>query len=535
MANAIQVQQIRVNADMSEDEVYNINRAEDVRVDTLTDGELTLPGSKTGEMLQETLRNVRKFLHNLEKIAKIDRDVVDATSDNGTNLASTKLTHTLQDEIDKIKADLTNHQQQIDGKAPTIHDADAPTTYGGGTGTKYGHVKLSDNYASSETNNAAQYSLAASQKAVADAYATLNAAKAANQHAVANKDIYGGGTSDLFGHIKLTDNYKDETINNASTSIGASQLALHNAYKELKNVTDTHTTQINGKAPTVHSGTNAATYGAGNATNFGHVKLTDTLQSSENTASTSTAAAYSVAASGLALAHEYAGRTSADAIVGTASVNGHVKLVDNYTTNSNAATGIAASAAALKSSHDALQNSINTINNEMKEIKSGITIIFKHSWKNTYFEEYNLGSSITTQQQNDIRDGKFNEVNIGGYWQFSTSNGNGGVDSTKWYVAGCDYNLHCGDTELTQHHVIIVPDRVLGNIQMNTTNTTTGGYVGSDFYKNKKTTLDNYVKKKFGEDHVIKHRQLLTNSITGNSANGWAWCEGFSGSFSYFK
>ena len=70
---------------------------------------------------------------------------------------------------------------------------------------------------------------------------------------------------------------------------------------------------------------------------------------------------------------------------------------------------------------------------------------------------------------------------------------------------------------------------------MNTTNTTTGGYVGSDFYKNKKTTLDNYVKKKFGEDHVIKHRQLLTNSITGNSANGWAWCEGFSGSFSYFK
>ena len=57
------------------------------------------------------------------------------------------------------------------GAAPISHAVTA-TTYGKGTGTVYGHVKLSDTYTSSVGD--ASSGVAASQKALFDAYSTLN-------------------------------------------------------------------------------------------------------------------------------------------------------------------------------------------------------------------------------------------------------------------------------------------------------------------------------------------------------------------------
>ena len=59
----------------------------------------------------------------------------------------------------------------LSGKAPTSH-ATTALTYGGGTASNYGHVKLSDSYTTSA--GAASASVAASSKAVADAYAEIN-------------------------------------------------------------------------------------------------------------------------------------------------------------------------------------------------------------------------------------------------------------------------------------------------------------------------------------------------------------------------
>ena len=59
---------------------------------------------------------------------------------------------------------------QMDEAVPTSH-ASSTTEYGGGTSTMYGHIKLSDNYETS-AGNAAQ-SIGASSKAVADAYAGM--------------------------------------------------------------------------------------------------------------------------------------------------------------------------------------------------------------------------------------------------------------------------------------------------------------------------------------------------------------------------
>ena len=83
--------------------------------------------------------------------------------------------------INEILLNYTNNKATTDasieglqnGKAPTNH-ASEDTTYGAGTASTYGHVKLSDSY-NTETPKSANESVGASQKALYMAYAELKA------------------------------------------------------------------------------------------------------------------------------------------------------------------------------------------------------------------------------------------------------------------------------------------------------------------------------------------------------------------------
>lgn len=66
-----------------------------------------------------------------------------------------------------------NDSRLSDSRTPKSH-AVTTTTYGIGTASNYGHVKLSDTYNSTVTNGAAANGMAASQKAVADFYNQIN-------------------------------------------------------------------------------------------------------------------------------------------------------------------------------------------------------------------------------------------------------------------------------------------------------------------------------------------------------------------------
>ena len=66
------------------------------------------------------------------------------------------------------------------------------------------------------------------------------------------------------------------------------------------------------------------------------------------------------------------------------------------------------------------------------------------------------------------------------------------------------------------------------NAKMNNSSTTTGGYVGSDIYtgNNSNTglsTAKTTINSAFGSAHILTHRGLLTNAVSGNAASGWAW------------
>lgn len=127
-----------------------------------------------------------------------------------------------------------------------------------------------------------------------------------------------------------------------------------------------------------------------------------------------------------------------------------------------------------------------------------------------------LGSSVTTAQYTAIGNGTFTDLYIGDYWT---------INSVNWRIAGFDYYLGCGDSTTTKHHIVIVPDTVLYNAQMNTSNTTSGGYAGSVMYTsnlaNAKTTINNA----FGSSHILSHRIYITNAVSSGHPSGGAWVD----------
>ena len=126
-----------------------------------------------------------------------------------------------------------------------------------------------------------------------------------------------------------------------------------------------------------------------------------------------------------------------------------------------------------------------------------------------------LGTSVTTAQYSVISAGTFKDLFIGDYWT---------INNINWRIAGFDYWYNYGDTQCTTHHVVIVPDTNLGsNKQMNSTNTTAGGYVGSAMYKTNMADAKTLVTNAFGSAHLLTHREYLTNAITSNYASAGAW------------
>lgn len=175
-------------------------------------------------------------------------------------------------------------------RAPVNH-ASADTTYGRGSNSAYGHVKLSDTYTSNP--GSASEGMGASGKALNDAYNALNSSiggKAPTNHASAT-DTYGKGTETEFGHVKLTNSYNAADAT-AASGVGASGKAVRDLYHKHANEI---TALDNSKAPVNHA-VNANTYGLGNEGYFGHVKLSDATDAGNNKAE------YGLGASGKAVA-----------------------------------------------------------------------------------------------------------------------------------------------------------------------------------------------------------------------------------------
>lgn len=135
-------------------------------------------------------------------------------------------------------------------KAPKAH-ASTETAYGVGDGSKYGHVKLSDSHTSTSSVSGG---MAATPKAVKTAYDLASQASSAASSAYDLANEAGQVATDAA-----------QTAADAQSAAEAAQAA------------------VGGKAPTNHAST-VTTYGKGTSTNYGHVKLSDSILSTSDTA-----------------------------------------------------------------------------------------------------------------------------------------------------------------------------------------------------------------------------------------------------------
>ena len=103
----------------------------------------------------------------------------------------------------------------------------------------------------------------------------LTNSKAPTNHA-STATTYGTGSATNYGHVKLSDS--TSSTSGVSGGIAATPAAVKAVNDSLTSNVTTLTTSVNGKAPTSHAST-ATTYGTGSSTNYGHVKLSDSTSS----------------------------------------------------------------------------------------------------------------------------------------------------------------------------------------------------------------------------------------------------------------
>lgn len=99
----------------------------------------------------------------------------------------------------------------------------------------------------------------------------------------------------------------------------------------------------------------------------------------------------------------------------------------------------------------------------------------------------------------------------------------GKTSGRKYLVADINYRLNMGDTECKTPHILMIPERIMGNAQMNSSDITTEAYIGSDMYKTNLAQFKTVIQNDFGSGHILNHRELLTNAVTHGKSSGWAW------------
>lgn len=224
------------------------------------------------------------------------------------------------------------------------------------------------------------------------------------------------------------------------------------------------------------------------------------------TAAASSASTASTAAGQAQTAATNAGQSETNASTSASDAEGAKTAAE--TAASNASGDAAAAESAKTAAQTAATNAENAAAPVLAILSSGAGA------HNSIYRGKNLGSAVTAEQYAAIQAGTFDYMYIGDYWTI------GGV---TYRIAAFDYYLRAGDTDMTTHHVTLVPDATMYNHVMNDSNVTTGGYVGSKMYTtglaDAKTTINNA----FGSAHILTHRQYLCNAVSNGKPSGGSW------------
>ena len=162
------------------------------------------------------------------------------------------------------------------------------------------------------------------------------------------------------------------------------------------------------------------------------------------------------------------------------------------------------------------------------DLSSQITTTVKSGWYTNFpdgAEAHNAmwgGRDITAAfnagtVSANIANGTFRDIFPGDYITKSVTI-SGTPYTVNWVIADCDYWWHKGDqgNGMETHHVVIVPQAPIFNANMNATNTTEGGYMGSRMFKETIPACATGIVNAFGASHILTFRDWLISGMTAN-------------------
>lgn len=124
-------------------------------------------------------------------------------------------------------------------------------------------------------------------------------------------------------------------------------------------------------------------------------------------------------------------------------------------------------------------------------------------------------TEITEEMWDSIGDGSFDAVHVGMHYTAPSGR--------KYFFADADYFFGHGDTEMTDHHMLVIEDEINGHQQHQTTNVTTGGATSSLIYTTYLPAHQSELEADFGADHILEARLLLSNAVANGMPSGWVW------------
>lgn len=156
--------------------------------------------------------------------------------------------------------------------------------------------------------------------------------------------------------------------------------------------------------------------------------------------------------------------------------------------------------------------------------------IFRGKYMGT-FNRAEFDAFLTAHQ---VSTGVFDDLYLGDWFVILD-----GTYNLAWMIAGFNYGINSGDTPFTANSLALIPREAgfLYGTPMNSTNTTAGGYAGSEMHALLNGTVANNLRNGTG-DHLLKRRVLLTNSVNTSAvspgctswtgcAYGWAWYDSY--------
>lgn len=188
---------------------------------------------------------------------------------------------------------------------------------------------------------------------------------------------------------------------------------------------------------------------------------------------------------------------------GTLTIQQNGTTVDTFTANSSTDKTVNISVPA-KTSDLSNDSGFLTL-----ESLSANSIPFHNSYPRCKY----LGTSITDAQNTAIKNRTYDDLFIGDYWT---------INGINWRIVAIDYYFNVGDTNFNKGNIIVMPDTVLYNAQMNETNTTAGAYYGSLMRTQNLNSARAIAQNAFGS-HLANHRILLANSVDASGPSNWAW------------